>query len=267
MKKKIALFIATCLSLHLYAQNPVDSFEVKENKIVKTYNFLTMARKEELSVWKFKALPFNLDKAQITYLGTPIIVCYERKLSPNFSFQVESKFNLFDVGTFTDTIIYTNAINASHIEYYPMGYSSSKNLIFNWSLAAEMRYYYNMKRKIHKKHHSNNFSANYFALKLSKNVMQTGIDFYQMRYDMENPLADLNKHPYYDDNISLYYGIQRRFLKIFFFDVQLGGAYRYGKDVPYWTNYVVKSNAPVESYKISAPKFVAVTNFRIGFAF
>jgi hypothetical protein len=267
MKKKFLLLIATFYFIQAKAQMAIDSFEVKENKMMKTYNFLTMARTEELSVWKFKALPFNLDKAQITYLGTPIIVAYERKLSPNFSFQIESKFNLFDVGENTDTIIYTNAIDTAKIEYYPMGYSSSKKLIFNWSVAAEMRYYYNMKRKMHKKHHSNNFSANYFALKVSKNVMQTGIDFYQMRFDMENPLADLNKHPFYDDNISLYYGIQRRFLKIFFFDVQLGGAYRYSNNNAYWVYYTVKPNSPVTSEKISAPRFVAVTNFRIGFAF
>lgn len=267
MKNKFLLFITAINFLQLKAQTAIDSFEVKENKMIKTYNFLTMARTEELSVWKFKALPFNLDKAQITYLGTPIIVAYEHKLSPNFSFQVESKFNLFDVGENVDTIPYINATDTNHIETYPMGYSSSKKLLFNWSLAAEMRYYYNMKRKMHKKHHSNNFSANYFALKISKNVMQTGIDFYNMRYDMENTLADLNKHPFYDDNISLYYGIQRRFLKIFFFDVQLGAAYRYSNNNAYWTNYNVQPNTAVVSEKISAPRFVGVTNFRIGFAF
>lgn len=253
--------------MYAKAQTAVDSFEVKENKMIKTYNYLTMARTQELSVWKFKALPFNLDKAEITYLGTPIIISYERKLSPNFSFQVENKFNIFDVGEHVDTILFTNALDTNNIEYFPMGYSSSKKLIFNWSLAAEMRYYYNMKRKMHKKHHSNNFSANYFALKVSKNVMQTGIDFYEMRYDMENPLADLNKHPFYDNNISLYYGIQRRFLKIFFFDVQLGGAYRYSSNIAYWNYYSAVPNEPVTSQKFSAPKFVAVTNFRLGFAF
>jgi hypothetical protein len=267
MKKKILFFFSALSFLQMQAQTAIDSFEVKENKMMKTYNFLTMARIEELSVWKFKALPFNLDKKQITYLGTPIIIAYERKLSPNFSFQIESKFNLFDVGENVDTLQYYNGIDTNRIEYYPVGYSSSKNLIFNWSLAAEMRYYYNMKRKMHKKHHSNNFSANYFALKVSKNVVQTGIDFYEMRYDMENPLADLNKHPFYDNNISLYYGIQRRFLKIFFFDVQLGGAYRYSKNTAYWTHYTVKSSTDVRSDKISAPRFVAVTNFRIGLAF
>lgn len=267
MKKFFLLFVSTFICLTSIAQTAVDSFEVKENKMIKTYNFLTMARTEELSVWKFKALPFNLDKIQITYLGTPIVIAYERKLSPNFSFQIESKCNLFDVGENTDTIKYYNAIDSTKIEYYPMGYSSSKKLIFNWSMAAEVRYYYNMKRKMHKKHHSNNFSANYLALKISKNVLQTGIDFYEMRYQMENPLADLNKHPFYDNNISMYYGIQRRFLKVFFFDIQLGGAYRYGSDVPYWKNYIVSANAPVRTEKINAPRFVAVTNFRLGFAF
>lgn len=267
MKKKFVLFISSILSLHLYAQNPVDSFEVKENKIMKTYNFLTMARKEELSVWKFKALPFNLDKAQITYLGTPIVIAYERKINPNFSFQIESKFNLFDVGETQETITYTNATDTNHIEVYPMGYSSNKKLIFNWSLAAEIRYYYNMKRKMHKKHHSNNFSANYFAIKASKNVMQTGVDFYEMRYDMENSFSDLNKHPFYDNSISIYYGIQRRFLKIFFFDIQLGGAYRYSNNNANWTYYNIQPNMPVESQVNYAPRWVAVTNFRIGFAF
>jgi hypothetical protein len=267
MKKKFTLFASLFFCLPLYAQSPIDSFEVKENKIMKTYNFLTMARKEELSVWKFKALPINFNLGKITYLGTPIVISYEHKLSPNFSFQVESKFNFFPLACAVDTIYYTNALDSNNIKYYPEGYSSYMKLIFNCSLAAEMRYYYNMKRKMHKKHHSNNFSANYFAIKASKNVMQTGIDFYEMRYDMENTFADLNKHPFYDNNISLYYGIQRRFLKIFFFDIQLGGAYRYGKDVPYWTNYTVKSSTAVESQKIYAPRWVAVTNFRIGFAF
>jgi hypothetical protein len=148
-----------------------------------------------------------------------------------------------------------------------MGEAYDNQYIFSSSLAVEFRYYYNMKRRMHKKHLANNFSASYVAIRGNKNVLCTGIDFYNMRYDMESPFYDKNKHPFYDNNISLYYGIQRRFLKYFFCDIQGGASYRYGSTKPFWNYYYINSNNKIGKEVNLPPRIVGMFNLRVGFAF
>ena len=148
-----------------------------------------------------------------------------------------------------------------------MGNSTLNHYIFSSSISVESRYYYNMKKRMHRKHLANNFSADYLAMRINKNVLCTGTDFYNIRFDKENPFYDRNKHPFYDNNISLFYGIQRRFLKNFFFDIQGGLSYRYSVNKPSWNFYVVDNNQQLQKITTVPPRWVGMINARLGFAF
>nr|HPI53933.1 hypothetical protein [Chitinophagaceae bacterium] len=244
---KTYLLSACLLFIFILTKAQTDSFEVNQTKFMKTYNFITMANKVETSILKLKVIPLCLNgwsnKIDISYENVPIIISYEHKLFPFLSYQIESK-NIF----FAQRDYYGNSIlninkhyekeeaDSIGIYYGEWGTSVHKKMIFNSSIAAELRYYYNARRKMHRKHGQNNFSGNYLALRGSKNVVQTGYDYHDMVFKHDNPFPDHNTHPFYDNNISLYYGAQRRFLKYFYIDMHAGIAYRYGseKSKPQW---------------------------------
>lgn len=270
MKAILLIISMAMMTLIVHAQ--VDSFNVNESKWKKTYNYLTMAKKAEKSIWKLKILPLQLSDLHsdyITYENVPIIFAYEHKITPSLSYQIESKNMFYKVGETRTQIPYIGYGDSNHTNWFYQGVSSSKQLIFNSSMSAELRYYYFMKRRMHRRHASNNFSADYVALKATKNVVQTGVDYFDALYNMENPFPDRNSLPFYDNTISVYYGIQRRFLKYFFADIHGGVAYRYGSESirPYSTTWSLNEDKILTPSTNYAPRIVGVFTFRIGFAF
>lgn len=280
---KTYLLTISILLIAMGVKSQTDSFEVNQTKFMKTYNFITMANKVETSILKLKVIPLCLNgwsnKIDISYENVPIIISYEHKLFPYLSYQIESK-NIF----FAERDYYGNSVMNFYKHYkqdkadsvgkyyYESDMSAHKKMIFNSSIAAELRYYYNARRKMHRKHGQNNFSGNYIALRGSKNVVQTGFDYHDMVFKHDNPFPDHNTHPFYDNNVSLYYGAQRRFLKYFFIDVHAGIAYRYGseKSKPQWYNSYTP--APGTTYYIpykidNISRWVPSFSCRFGFAF
>lgn len=267
MNKILSLFIVLSLSHKLFAQE--DSTSIDHSGLMKAYNYVTMANHIETSVWKLKILPLTTAKSSIfTYDGCPIVVSYEKKIKSNLSFQLESKAIIRStdgaIHTKWDTVLNTNQTYT----YIGQEYRSSRTL-FNAAVAAELRYYYNLNRKMHRKHGVNNFSANYIALRLSKNVLQTGTDAALTERQFSGDFSDQNMHPFYDNHIAGLYGIQRRVLTYFFADAQLGTAFRYGSSYNRpQIMYNTKNSSSSTTIEIDkAPRFVVVANFRIGIAF
>ena len=259
---KNSFYLTLCLlfvfTFKLLAQT--DSFEVKENKFMRTYNYLTMAKKEETSVWKLKVLPINfenLPRDPFSYEGMPIIVSYERKITPRFSWQVEMKAIYYEAKNFY------NGYPSRDLNYQT---DDNKTMILNTAVAAEFRYYYNMKARMHRKHLSNNFSANYIATRVSTNVLQTGTLLQDMLYQYEDPLSDLAKGKYFDNHVDVYYGIQRRFLGCFFFDAHFGVMCRYSEQ-PFQVNTYSDNNGGTFKRIERAPRLMPLLNFRWGLAF
>lgn len=263
-------FIALALGfMGLIVKASDDSLLVQDHRIMKVYNYLTMANHPENSVWKLKILPLtSMNSRILTYDGTPIIISHEKKIKTNLSYQIEMKAILEStdgmVHTQWDTFTNTNQTTSyAGKEYY------SSRTIGNASVAAELRYYYNMNRKMHRKHGVSNFSANYFALRLSRNVLQTGTDANQVEYQSDDFITDQSMHPFYDNHVATYYGIQRRFLHYFFADVQLGVAYRYsGSNRRPQFKLIYEDLQGITHIKTEkATRVVPLMNFRIGFAF
>lgn len=267
MKYIILFLYSIILNVTVFAQD--DSLFVEQNKLMKAYNFVTMANQTETSIWKLKVLPITTAKSSIfTYDGCPIILSYEKKIKSNLSFQVETKAILRS----TDGVIQTqwDTVLNSNQTYTYIGkeYRSSRTL-FNAALAAELRYYYNLNRKMHRKHGANNFSANYLALRLSRNVLQTGTDASLVYDQQEAVITDQSMHPFYDNHVAILYGAQRRFLKYFYADAQIGNVFRYGGENSrpqfHFKTMNVQGVTTTEIEK--APRFNLVANFRIGLAF
>ncbi len=282
MKKYI---VCLCLMLHVgLLQAQTDSFEVKQKKFMKTYNFITMANKEETSILKLKVIPLLLNgvsnKVAITYDGVPIIISYERKIFPFLSYQIESKNILYSEKDYYDNSVmdfFTTYEKNQHDSlgtfYGPYARSAHKKMIFNSSIAAELRYYYNARRHMHRRHTKNNFSGNYIAFRASRNVLQTGYDYWDIRRKEENPFSDHNTHPFYDNNLSLFYGAQRRFLKYFYIDMHVGVSYRYGaeKNKPQeWRSFEPGGGIETVYYSTkmdNIARWVPSVSLRFGFAY
>jgi hypothetical protein len=291
MKKIITLF-AILIATKSFAQT--DSFEVKETKIAKAYNFLTMAKKEESRVWKINVLPFLvpqefLDQRYVEYSNNswssskriisynnilnsrPIIISFEKRLTPSFSICIESNFKITSYNTYEMHEHYElfDSIGKQFLRTTLSNPQYNNVTEINGILTGELRYYYKMKRRMHKHHLANNFSADYFSFKASRNIMSTSNNYY-LAYNplisLSSIIEDNTQRSFFDNNnICIVYGLQRRFLKYCFLDFQFGLKYKYSHftngDPFLFSNTLI----PVNSSKIN--RFIPTANLRFGVAF
>ncbi len=259
MKKLITLLLLIASS-NLFAQT--DSFEVKETKLVKAYNFLTMAKKEERKVWKVDAFPSILvnlrGSRQSYYFQTSI--SFEKKVTPKFSYCIQGGIDIYQSSIFSTS----NGSNTTY-EYNPT--------YFNIPLSLELKYYYNIGKRMHKHHSANNFSASYFALRYSRMMYYSTVYSTQSggwENEDEKPVysnspyfTEFHRGPFNCNYVSIYHGFQRRFLKVGYFDLQTGFMYRYTNSYNRNSTYVLYKPNSLEKLSRILPSL----NIKLGFAF
>ncbi|WP_428657155.1 hypothetical protein [Runella sp.] len=131
----------------------------------------------------------------------------ERKLSPSFSLTIDAAHN--------QTSILRDNGYADH-SYY--GFLDG---VKHWFASAELRWYVDIVNRIKQEENGNNFSGSYLSLKVDKvwhNETYIGSDFYRT----ENKWDTDYFRNYYKSQISLNYGMQRRFLRYGLVDFSVG---------------------------------------------
>jgi hypothetical protein len=122
----------------------------------------------------------------------------ERKINPSFSIEIDAA-RVFRRPLRPDGLI-------DYLDYY----SSSGDK--RWSTAAELRWYYDMAARIRQGKSSNNFSGNYLSLRYERlwqneKSVSTGLSGTNGKWE-----TDYFRN-YYQSQLSLNYGIQRRFFR------------------------------------------------------
>ena len=259
MKKLITLLLLIASS-NLFAQT--DSFEVKETKLVKAYNFLTMAKKEERKVWKVDAFPFlmsNLNMLWNKYEFFNSSLRYEQKISPALSLNIEGVVDM--------------SKQKIHITESSGSLTVFDITEYNNKLSLELKWYYNLLKRMHRHHTANNFSASYISVKASRQIYYSSNYIWAPYQSIDNAIypensnnpffADFKKGTFNNNNLTLYHGFQRRFLKIAYFDIQTGVIYKYSS--PYITANYKYTYSPFSSDKLS--RILPFLNIKLGFAF
>lgn len=262
--------ILLCLFLTIFFHSEIRAQEDHPSgKLSKSYNFLTMAHRDDTSLWKLNILPISvLGKHGLSYNGTPLFLAYEKKIRPDLSYQLELQTIFLTTSNskrvLTDTFVNTD----SSITYQTIQYNAT-NLMINITVGGQLRYYYNMNRRMHRHHTGNNFSANYVALRFRRNLLHTSDDPKLIDKQFEGDFGDHYFHPFYCNTVTAFYGIQRRLFKYFYFDAGLGISYRYAKQslrpVRTYNTYTNSILRFTEQEK--APRFLPVVEFKFGFAF
>jgi hypothetical protein len=184
-----------------------------------------------------------------------------RKLSPSLSIEIDaarvSKIPLTEAGL----IDYSNF------------YTSSGNK--RWATSAELRWYYDMASRIRQEKSSNNFSGNYLSLRYERlwqneKSIATGLSGTNGKWNTDY----FNR--YYQSQLSLNYGIQRRFFRYGLIDFSIALNRNTNQQVHRKLTFLDGDNSikqPVDWSNIqesitSTPQhnWIITTNFKVGVA-
>ncbi len=176
---------------------------LEKQRFIDRYDYVFMTK--EPTKWMLKGygninnlIGFNIFQSGYIKRTVDFRLGVERKLSPSFSIEIDvarvSKVPLTEAGL----IDYSNY------------YTSSGNRC--WATSAELRWYYDMAKRIRKGKSSNNFSGNYLSLRYERlwqneNSVATGLSGTNGKWNTDYFGS------YYHSQLSLNYGIQRRFFR------------------------------------------------------
>ena len=175
MKKPFLIFFLNVTLFPLWGQGGSDSLRysqengtLEKQRFIDQYDYVFMTK--EPTKWMLKTqLSNNLASGGLT-------VAYERKLSPSISLGIGS--------------------------YYRPESSFRQP---NGGVVAEIRYYYEMKKRMDEGKSANNFSGNYFGISMTQSFEKLSRDY---RNRSSNPFLSLNPVL---DAFELRWGTQRRF--------------------------------------------------------
>ncbi|AXE18121.1 hypothetical protein DR864_10420 [Runella rosea] len=185
----------------------------------------------------------------------------ERKLSPSFSIEIDvarvSKVPLTEAGLIDYSYYYTSSGNRC------------------WATSAELRWYYDMAKRIRKGKSSNNFSGNYLSLRYERlwqneNSVATGLSGTNGKWNTDYFGS------YYHSQLSLNYGIQRRFFRYGLIDFSIALNRNTNQQIHRKLTFLDGDNSikqPVDWSNIqesitSTPQhnWLITTNFKVGVA-
>ena len=194
-----------------------DTGRVEKQRFMDTYDYVFMTK--EPTKWMLKLIS---DRQGFNTLS-PFWLCLEKKITPSFSVQ----FGLFPTNVYAyESNIPTGYSIGSGVELFATrrGGISLGNRT-KLATTGEVRWYYDLKKRIAAGESVNNFSANYFSLRFN-NLLGTGNvgsfnTTYLMSYDNKKWETNYN-YQQLQNQITLQYGIQRRFLKFGLIDFSVG---------------------------------------------
>ncbi len=218
--KKLSLFLYSTFYLLSYTFAQTDSVRIthtqetgtlEKQRFIDQYDYVFMTK--EPTKWMVKGYGNvnNLLGSEIFQGGyikrtVDFRVGVERKLSPSFSIAIEAARN--PISTFRKNGFF------DYSDYY----STSRK---RWVTSAELRWYYDMASRIRQGKNSNNFSGNYLSLRYERvwqneNSVATGFSGTHGKWNTDYFGS------YYHSQLSLNYGIQRRFFRYGLIDFSIG---------------------------------------------
>lgn len=184
----------------------------------------------------------------------------EYKISPSFSIEIDA------------ARIYKTPLTEAGLIDYSSFYGSDNKC---WATSAELRWYYDMANRIRQGKSSNNFSGNYISFNVEKAwqkelLTSTGLSSSDNKWNTDY----FNRQ--YQSQISLSYGIQRRFFRYGLIDMSLSLNRRTNEQIHRKLTFLDGDNSvkqPVDWSNIqesitsgSQHNWSITTNFKVGVA-
>jgi hypothetical protein len=239
---------------------------LEKQRFIDQYDYVFMTK--EPTKWMLKGygninnlIGFNIFQRGYIKRIVDFKLGVERKLSPSFSIEIDvarvSKVPLTEAGL----IDYSNF------------YSSNGDK--RWATSAELRWYYDMAKRIRKGKSSNNFSGNYLSLRYERlwqneNSVATGLSGTNGKWNTDYFGS------YYHSQLSLNYGIQRRFFRYGLIDFSIALNRKTNQQIHRKLTFLDGDNSikqPIDWSNIqesitSTPQhnWLITTNFKVGVA-
>ncbi|TAF80585.1 MAG: hypothetical protein EAZ50_08535, partial [Runella slithyformis] len=195
-----------------------ESGTLKEQRFIDRYDYVFMTK--EPTKWMLKAYGTDIGASTFSswrnLLSAPF-GAIEHKLSPSFSVQLE--------GQFID-----NAYHPLSSATNDFSFGSVKTRGLSVRLTGEVRWYYDMAKRMKAGKSANNFSGNYFSVRYGQQLNDQNLEI-----DTQSGLSvRRNEKTYqteylYDvvrQQVSLTYGLQRRFFRFGLVDMSINFNYR-----------------------------------------
>ena len=207
MKKLFLILFLNVTLFPLWGQGGSDSLRysqengtLEKQRFIDQYDYVFMTK--EPTKWMLKTQVAN------NFTSEGLTVGYERKLSPSISLGISS--------------------------YYRPESSFRQP---NGGVLAEIRYYYDMKKRMGEGKSANNFSGNYFGISMTQSFEKLSRDY---KNTLNNPFPSLNPVL---DAFELRWGMQRRFFNhgIIDFGASLGVASFDNREVYTTQRYVYQA--------------------------
>ena len=215
MKKQIQLSFCAFLLFHAsWAQTDstrfvADTARFEKQRFIDSYDYVFMTK--EPTKWMLK-LTFDVEGANNF---SPIWLRFEKKITPSFSVQFGAFPTIvptYDIGQQGGYLI-GDGVN---VPSAALGSSLGAQLRVRLAVTGEVRWYYDLKKRIAEGKSMNNFSANYFSVRFNDFLGNDNSRFYPasrlISYDGKTWQTDYDFRQL-KNQIALRYGIQRRFLK------------------------------------------------------
>ena len=215
-------FILTMALNPLRGQGGLDSLRfsqesgtLQKQRFIDQYDYVFMTKEPtkwivKMTVQSVHFVGSNYTLLQRKNIGiAPLWLSFERKISPSFSLQLGASYFTRDYVPVSENGI-PIARSPFSSSYNPIPTLGDTRIVLG---SVEGRWYYNLKKRIDAGKSANNFSGNYFGLRLEKAFNQpldqnpTVLSYAGQKYNTDYQFEQF-KH-----RISLVYGVQRRFLK------------------------------------------------------
>jgi hypothetical protein len=195
-----------------------ESGTLEKQRFIDQYDYVFMTK--EPTRWMLKAIALPMGNMGLVNNAiyftkktediSPLWLNLEYKLSKSLSVQVGGSY-------------YSNGLNQNEREEVWANYG--KSIKYNWIGTTELRWFYDMKRRIAEGKSANNFSGNYLSVRADKVFVTAKPDYETLlTYFQQSPYSITNEKStdVFDtrnvfrqltSRVSISYGLQRRFLR------------------------------------------------------
>ena len=223
--KTIKVLFATLYIIHFsfWAKAQSDSLRfsqesgtLQKQRFIDQYDYVFMTKEPTKWIVKMTAQSVHFVGSNYTLLQrknigiTPLWLSFERKISPSFSLQLGASYFTRDYLPISENGI-PIVRNLFSSFYNPIPTLGDAGVALG---SVEGRWYYDLKKRIDVGKSANNFSGNYFGLRLEKAFNQPlDQNPTELSYASNQKYNTDYQFEQFKHRISLVYGVQRRFLK------------------------------------------------------